>query len=91
MKIDCNLLAGWLSSTPLTCLDGQQVGDAVQVCQAVLGISRLQLGLSLDGDNLKCSNIETQRGGRRGRSGHTWGSFLTRMTLSWDLVWFPYI
>ena len=50
----------------LTCLDGQQVGDAVQVCQAVLGISRLQLGLSLDGDNLQCSHIETQGGGRGG-------------------------
>ena len=55
------MLAG--ERAELTCLDGQQVGDAVQVCQAVLGISRLQLGLSLDGDNLKCSNIETQAGG----------------------------
>ena len=58
MKIDCNLLAGWLSSTPLTCLDGQQVGDAVQVCQAVLGLSRLQLGLSLDSNNLEANSSE---------------------------------
>ena len=37
----------------LTCLDGEQVRDPVQVRQAVLGLGRLQLGLSLDSNNLE--------------------------------------
>ena len=58
MKIDCNLLAEDGREEELTCLDRQQVGDTVQVGQAVLGLCRLQLGLSLDSHNLRWSNIE---------------------------------
>ena len=43
----------------LACLDGKQVRDPVQVGQAVLGLARLQLGLSLDSNDLERQALQS--------------------------------